>query len=208
MRRRLTSLLHSLPTLLSAALLCSCNNLIDPRVADNSQQLEQQLAPQLALLGARNWIVIADPTYPVLAGKGVVVQATEAGSIETLDAVLSLLDSQGNLTPRIWRCSELEAVPELRAPGVRQHRRELEQLLASRLHYDVTERIISLQLTQAAQTYRILYVKTATPLPYSTIAIELDSGYWNSDAESEIRSRLEHHNSPARLKPLPQHPRV
>ncbi len=193
--------------LVLAALSCSCNSLIDPReAADDTLALQQQLAPQIAMLGARNWIVVADPTYPVLAGKGVVVQATEASAIDALDAVLGILDAQGNLTPRIWRCSELEAVPELRAPGVAQYRRELDQLVAGRMHYDVTERIISLQLADAAQTYRILFVKASTPLPYSTIAIELDSGYWDSDAESEIRRRMELDNAPNRLKPLPQLP--
>lgn len=47
-----------------------------------------------------------------------------------------------------------------------------------------------MQLAEAAKQYRVLYIKTETRLPYSTIAIELDSGYWDSSDETEIRERL------------------
>ncbi len=166
--------------------------------------LHTQLAPHLDVLGARNWIVIADPAYPILAGEGVDVLVVDADIPDTLREVLATLSADGSLTPRLWLCSELEVVPERHAPGVRRYRRELRKLTARHLHYEVTDRIISLQLAQAAQTYRILYIKTDTPLPYSTVAIELDSGYWNSDAEAELRERMEKLNAPAPPEPLPQ----
>ena len=68
----------------------------------------------------------------------------------------------------------------------------------------MTDRIIALQLAQAAKTYRILYLKTNSPLPYSSIAIELDSGYWNSSDEAELRERMERLEAQQQQrKPLP-----
>ncbi len=166
--------------------------------------LREQLAPSLEVLGARNWIVVADPAYPILAGEGVDVLTVDAGTADTLREVLAFLADAGALTPRLWTCSELEVVPEQRAPGVRRYRRELSKLTARQLCYEVTDRILALQLTQAAQTYRILYIKTTTALPYSTVAIELDSGYWNSDDEAELRERIEKLTTPTPPKPLPQ----
>ncbi len=173
-------------------------------VKEERAALRAQLAPHLDVLGARNWIVVADPAYPILAGEGVDVLTVDANSADTLREVLACLEAEGALTPRLWLCSELEVLTEQRAPGVRRYRRELGKLTARHLHYEVTDRIVALQLAQAAQTYRILYIKTNTALPYSSVAIELDSGYWDSDDEAELRERLEKLNAPATPKPLPQ----
>ncbi len=195
-------------SLAALPLLPSCQYLpqLLPAAEEGEQRaaLQAQLAPHLDVLGARNWIVIADPAYPVLAGEGVDVVTVDADTPDTLREVLSTLAREGSLTPRIWLCSELEVIPEKRAPGVRRFRRELHSLTSRHLHYEVTDRIISLQLTQAAQTYRILYIKTSTALPYSSIAIELDSGYWNSNAEAELRERIERLEAPAPASPLPR----
>ncbi len=167
--------------------------------------LRAELAPHLGVLGARNWIVIADPAYPILAGEGVDVVTVDADSIATLREVLTTLHADGSVTPRLWTCNELEAVPERRAPGVRRYRKELARLTRKYLHYEMTDHIISMQLTQAAQTYRILYIKTTTDLPYSSVAIELDSGYWNSDDEAELREQMEQLRTPATIHaPVPQ----
>ncbi len=201
---------RTLPAVLVLAaslLLTGCqlrHTLFAPRETAQTEELRTQLDPHLNVLGARNWIVVADPAYPILAGEGVDVITVEADSVCTLREVLRSLAAEGSLTPRLWLCSELEAVPEKRAPGMRKFRQQLHKLTARHLHYEVTDRIIALQLAQAAQTYRILYIKTTTALPYSSIAIELDSGYWDSDAEEELRQRLEKLNVPATPKPLPQ----
>ncbi len=194
--------------LTASCLLSSCHHIAEAlrasEAAARADELRNQIAPHLDVLGARNWIVVADPAYPILAGEGVDVVVVDADLASTLREVLSALDEDGTLTPRLWLCSELEAVSERRAPGVRRYRRELRKLTARRLHYEVTDRIISLQLTQAAQTHRILYIKTSTPLPYSSIAIELDSGYWNSSDEAELRNRMERMNAPTPPRPLPR----
>ncbi len=197
----LSALCTGLVTLLTG---CKLLRPLTPPAEGRTAALRSQLAPHLEVLGARNWIVVADPTCPILAGEGVDVLVVDAGAAETLREVLSTLDAQGALTPRLWVNSELEHVTEKQAPGMRRYRRELRPLLSRRLHYEMTERIIGMQLAQAAETYRILYIKTSTPLPYSSIAIELDSGYWNSDAEAELRERMEKLSAPRPATPLPR----
>ncbi len=159
--------------------------------AETLERLRAQIAPELTRLGARNWIVIADPTLPVLAGAGVQVLPVEANNADTLREVLDQLELQAALVPRLWLSRELTAIPENRAPGIRRYTREMKNLIRGRFHYYIDQRFIDMQLAQAAAHYRVLYLKTNTHLPYSSIAIELDSGYWNSDAEAEIRQRLD-----------------
>ncbi len=124
-----------------------------------------------------------------------------SSTADTFREVLDQLELQASVTPRIWVCNELDAVPEERAPGVGEYRKSVNNLLSGRFCYRLDERIIALQLAEAAKQYRVLYIKTNTRLPYSSIAIELDSGYWNSDDETEIRERLKKiHPSPSSLE--------
>lgn len=174
---------------LATAMVPACQSV--PPQARLVEETRMAVAPHLDQLGARNWIVIADPAFPVLAGAGVDVVSVPLGTLDSFREVLDMLELQGALTPRVWVCNELAAVPEKRAPGVKRFRKELQRLLDGRFHYHLDSRLIDMQLEQAASTYRILYIKTTSHLPYSNIAIELDSGYWNSAAEEEVRARLQ-----------------
>jgi len=175
----------------AAALLASCTQNAGPLRIGLIDQTRASIAPELQQLGARNWVVIADPTYPIPAGAGVYTMTVASGTAETFREVLDLLELQASLTPRIWVCNEMEAVPEHLAPGMAEYTKEVSSLLSGRFCYRLDERIIAMQLADAAQKFRVLFIKTNTRLPYSTLAIELDSGYWSPDAEEEVRTRLE-----------------
>lgn len=175
----------------AAALLASCQQNAGPGRFELIDQTRAAIAPQLQQLGARNWVVIADPTYPIPAGLGAITMAVSSGSADTFREVLDILELQASLTPRIWVNNEMDVVTEDMAPGIKEFRKEVNSLLSGRFCYRLDERIISMQLAEAAKDFRVLFIKTGTRLPYSTIAIELDSGYWSSDSEAEIRSRME-----------------
>lgn len=185
----------------AAVLLAACQHNA-PSVDDTLEQTRNAIAPELQQLGARNWVVVADPTYPIPSGAGAVTISVPGDSADTFREVLDQLELHAAVTPRIWVCNELDAVPEERAPGINEHRKSVNSLLSGRFCYRLDEKIIAMQLADAAKQYRVLYIKTNTHLPYSTIAIELDSGYWNSDDETEIRERLKKiHPSPSSLLP-------
>ncbi len=176
--------------LTAAAALASCQQM-GPNVLNDVDLARAKIAPNLLQLGARNWVVVADPACPLPAGTGIVSINVPASTVDAFREVLDLLEIEGAVVPRIWVSHELSAVPEDRAPGVTEHRRELEKLLLGRFHYEVNSRVIDMQIAQAAKDFRILYIRTNTRLPYSSIAIELDSGYWSSDAEAEVQRRLQ-----------------
>ena len=177
--------------IMAAALLASCQQNRGPTRLEVIDQTRAAIAPQLLQQGARNWVVIADPTYPIPAGAGAYTMAVQSGAADTFREVLDLLETQASLTPRIWVCNEMEVLTDSLAPGITQYKHEIDPLLSGRFCYRLDEKIISAQLADASQKYRILYIKTRTQLPYSTIAIELDSGYWDPDAEAEVRKRMD-----------------
>ena len=45
-------------------------------------------------------------------------------------------------------------------------------------------------LDEAGRTFRILLLKTTLALPYTSVFLQLDCGYWNVDAESELRAAM------------------
>lgn len=161
-----------------------------PKGETNSQAYDE-LSLRIAPLGARNWIVIAEASFPVYAGVGVETINIDAPADEVFRNVLDILETEGRLQPRIWVCNELDNVAEDYAPGISKYRRALGKLLPGRFHYRLSNYIINRQVETAINTYRVLVIKTNTALPYSNICIELDSGYWNSDSEAELRNRIE-----------------
>lgn len=186
----------------AAAVFCSCQQL-GPRIVNDIDLTRAKIAPNLLQLGARNWVVVADPACPLPAGTGIVSITVPANTIDSFREVLDLLEIEGAVVPRIWISHELSAISEERAPGITEHRENLEKLLLGRFHYAVNSRVIDMQLNQAAKDFRILYIRTSTRLPYSSIAIELDSGYWNSDAETELQERLQKFQPQYYLPPSP-----
>jgi len=46
-------------------------------------------------------------------------------------------------------------------------------------------------LVDVSRGYRVLVLKSTTLLPYSSVFIELDSGYWSADAEKRVRSAMQ-----------------
>jgi hypothetical protein len=47
------------------------------------------------------------------------------------------------------------------------------------------------KLDEAAKTFRVFVLKTNLTLPYTSVFLELDCGYWDSRAEAELRKSME-----------------
>lgn len=186
-----THFLHKAATVLTAAAMFASCQQLGPNKLSDADMARKQIAPNLFQLGARNWVIVADTAYPLPAGESVVCINVPCNLADTLREVLDLMESEGAVVPRLWVSHELSAVQEKRAPGIKAYRTELEKLLLGRFHYEVNSRVVDMQINKAAKDYRILVIRTSSRLPYSSIAIELDSGYWNSDAELEVRQRIE-----------------
>lgn len=164
---------------------------------------KDQLHTNLSVLGVRNWVVIAESSYPSYSGPGVTTMVTEQSSPEVFLQVLDSLERGGYVQPRIMVSSELKNIDESYAPGIKRYRSQINKLLPGRLHFELPNRIINGQIEDAAKQFKMLVIKTSTTLPYSNIYIELDSGYWNSESETALRSKLEGGGKPAQT---PQNP--
>ena len=146
---------------------------------------------ELEALGYRNWIVIGDAAFPVHSRPGVRTIVIDDEIPEVLAEVLEELERVQNVSPRIYLTRELGEIPNDRAPGIERHRQILERALRGYPAREMEFRSLSLLLEDNANKFTVVVFKTSTALPYAGIFIELDSGYWDPESESEMRDRIE-----------------
>ena len=86
--------------------------------------------------------------------------------------------------------AELPHVAEADAPGVTAYRRQLDGLLKGRPVESLPHEQIISMLDQAGETFRVLIVKSNMTLPYTSVFVRLECGYWGDQAEKRLRQSM------------------
>jgi L-fucose mutarotase/ribose pyranase (RbsD/FucU family) len=149
-----------------------------------------KLSRELPVMGHRNWILIADSAYPAQSRTGIETIATGAEQIEVVKAVLGALDNTKHVRAIVYLDAEMKYVSEKDAPRINAYREELAVLLGKRAVKRVPHEELIAKIDEAAKTFRILIFKTNLTLPYTSVFLELDCGYWSSGAERELRQAI------------------
>jgi L-fucose mutarotase/ribose pyranase (RbsD/FucU family) len=152
---------------------------------------KKALPRSIPYLGHRNWIVIVDSAYPDQTSEGIRVEHTdEINQLDVVKTVLDELAKHNHVRPKIYLDAELPFVPEKRAPAIDKYRDGLKKLLADHKVESLPhERIID-KLDKAGEKFKVLILKTNLTLPYTSVFIELDCGYWSDEAEKELRKAM------------------
>ncbi|MGJ8655110.1 MAG: hypothetical protein ACSHX6_01565 [Akkermansiaceae bacterium] len=141
-------------------------------------------------LGSFNWVIVAEPSFPALSRSGVTTITTPVNTTEALDGVLQSIDAHSHVRPRIHLIREADAVTEHDTPGINNYRTKLKEVLNERETLTLTNNALNLLITDARKNYRILVIKTTTSLPYTSVFMELESGYWDGVSETALRNRM------------------
>lgn len=158
--------------------------------SDFGDNWKSTLDKVLPLFGHRNWIVVADSAYPTQANPGIETIATGSGHLELLDTVFSAIESAKHVRPRIYLDRELQHVSDQDAPGAINYREAMKLSLAKRETESLPHEQIIAKLDECAKLFRILILKSTLTVPYTSVFVELDCGYWNSDAEERLRRNM------------------
>lgn len=152
------------------------------------------------MMGHRNWIAVVDSAYPLQTSPGIETLETDGDQFDVVRRVLHEVAETKHVRPVVFTDAELKAVPEDDAPGVNYYRDSLNHFLDEFQEGNIAlgtlerhslphEEIIS-KLDQAGQTFHILVLKTRMTIPYTSVFVRLDCGYWNDEQEKRLRQRM------------------
>lgn len=159
------------------------------------------LKSEVQALGYRNWIVIADASFPFHNRQGVRTVVAPVETPEIVHAVISNIEETQHIKPQFYTARELRSVSNDRAPGITNFRKDLKTALHGHVPRELDESTLQRLLQGTSSSYAVLVIKTQTALPYSSVFIELDSGYWDGDSERELRKKMQKNTS---LHPQPR----
>lgn len=149
-----------------------------------------KLIRALPALGHRNWIVVADPGYPLQSEGGIEVVATNLSQTDLLKAVLDALAGSPHVRPVFYTDAELPFVPEGDALGISAYRAQLATLLTGGAVASAPHETLMTQLENESRNYHVLVLKSTTTLPYISVFMRLEYGYWSADAEKRLRAAM------------------
>ena len=110
--------------------------------------------------------------------------------MEVVKAVLDQLSNAKHVRPDVFTDSELKLVPESDAKGVTAYREALAKLLSTTAAQSSPHEEIIGKLDDAGKTFHVLVLKTRMTIPYTSVFMRLEGGYWSDDAEKRLRAAM------------------
>ena len=182
-------------TLLCAVIFLALTGTNTAQDSHASAKWRERLNEELPLLGHRNWIAVVDSAYPLQTSEGIETIETDGDHLDVVRQVLHEVGKSKHLRPVVFTDEELKAVPESDAPGVTYYRDTLNHFLdefngGSLERQSLAHEEIISKLDEAGKTFHILVLKTRMTIPYTSVFLRLDCGYWTDEQEKRLRERM------------------
>lgn len=182
----------SILLLISVFLAASCQS---PQkkafVCAEDENWEKRLSDELPLLGHRNWILVVDKAFPMPAkSEGFVIINSNEEPLKVLSKTIELISDQPHIQPLFHNDLELNYIKEDWVEGVCAYRDELSKLIDDKNIKQLPHDDIFEQFSDGGSRFRTVIIKTNGLIPYSSVFIELDCGYWNSSYEEALRDSI------------------
>jgi len=145
---------------------------------------------QAGQLGYRNWIVIAEASFPAQSRPGVSQVNAPCEVPEALDYVLHAMEQTENVRPQVYVTREIRSVENDFAPGVDELRKRTKDALHGHETTELDQQSLLTLMEDANRSFDVLVIRTTTALPYSSVFLELQPGYWDVDSETRLRDKI------------------
>ncbi len=152
---------------------------------------EQQLDETLPLLGHRNWILVVDKAFPLQSGAGMTYMNTNSELLDVLGKVAKKISMATHVVGIYYTDTELSYISEEIVPGIDTFRKNLEQTLKGNNIQTLNHNDVFKRLDDASKLFNVVVLKTNHIMPYTSVFIELDCGYWSADKETKLRSLMQ-----------------
>ena len=148
------------------------------------------VANQTNQLGYRNWIVIAEASLPAQNRPGIRQVTADVDIPEVLDYVIGTLEQTQHVHPQFYLTRELRSLDNDLTPGIEEHRKKLKAVLRSNETIELEQQSLLTLMEDASNSFDVLVIRTPTALPYTSVFIELQPGYWDAESEARLRERI------------------
>jgi D-ribose pyranose/furanose isomerase RbsD len=148
------------------------------------------LQQRLPLYGHRNWIVVSDAAFPAYSQSGVETIVVNQELPSVLDYVAKAIASSKHVRAAAFLDRELDFVEEKDYPGVTHLREEISRVFARNSLSSVPHAEAISRIDEAGKTFRVLFIKTNTTIPYTSVFMRLDCGYMTDEIDAKIKHAM------------------
>ncbi len=152
---------------------------------------EEQLDEVLPLLGHRNWILVVDKAFPLQSAAGMTYINTNGALLDVLGKVTGKIKSASHVAGIYYTDAELGYISEDLVPGIDTFKKNLQQALAGNNIQTLNHNDVFKRLDDASKLFNVVVLKTEQVMPYTSVFIELDCGYWSADKEAKLRTLMQ-----------------
>ncbi len=148
------------------------------------------VANQTEQLGYRNWIVITEASLPAQNRPGIHQVNANVDIPEVLDYVIGTLEQTQRVRPQLYLTRELRSLENEQTPGIDQFRKQLKTSLRYHETTELDQQSLLTLMEDVRSSFDVLVIRTPTALPYTSVFIELQPGYWDAESEARLRERI------------------
>lgn len=180
---------HSFRTTLTLLLLAgSLLGRAAPKPASVAWQ--KILQQRLALYGHRNWIIVTDAAFPAYSQSGIETITVDEDLPSVLKYVTQAISSSRHVQASPFLDKGLQFVQEKEYPGVERLREEITRTLGGSKPSTILHSEVLSKIDDAGKTFRVLFIKTNSTIPYTCVYIRLACGYMTNEIDKKIRSAV------------------
>lgn len=170
---------------------------------ENSRDWKGSVNQQVNQLGYRNWIVVSEASFPAHSRPGMRQVISDAEVPEVVDYVLNALEQTQHVRPQIYLTREMRSVENDFAPGMDTMRERIRDSLHGHEPTELDQQSLITLMESANQSYDVLVIRTPTALPYTSVFLELQPGYWDAESEDRLRQRIARERLERLARPYP-----
>ena len=186
MLQKITTLTLTLLIIISCSKQQEQQKPVEMKTTDWKKEVQQTLKQ----FGHRNWIVIADSAYPEQSNPAIKTITVDADQLEVINYVNELIEKASHVDANIFIDQEMAFVSEEDAKGIESYRNNLNTLLEGKPSKTMLHEDIIRELDASAKLFNVLIIKTDLAIPYTSVFFQLECGYWNAEAEKNMRLKL------------------
>ncbi|MEM9141728.1 MAG: RbsD/FucU domain-containing protein [Bacteroidota bacterium] len=160
------------------------------RAQSGTDDWKTELKEQVGILGHRNWILVVDAAYPLQSNPAIKTVVTGENQLDVVNTVLNAIDQAPHIFPVVFLDKEIDFVPEADAKGIKDYKTRLDRLLEGKKVNKIAHEDLIAQVDESANTFSVLVLKTNLTIPYTSVFLRLECGYWDEDSEQRLRKKM------------------